>query len=115
MLKNFFNLKSVALIIFGLSSLNASSNIYSMQSGNVVSFGGLTNGVFFFTLSGPISNRGTCNTSGRFALNTTNPHHKTMMVQVLTAYAAEKNVQIVGLRTCTTWVDSDDVGSLAVQ
>lgn len=115
MFKKICNLKSATLIVACFLSLNASSNTYSMQSGTVVSFGGLTNGVFFFTLSGPISNRGNCNSSGRFALNTTNPNHKTMMVQILSAYVAEKNVQIVGLRTCTTWVDSDDVGSLAVQ
>ena len=115
MFKKICKLKSIAMVTICLSSVNAGANGYSYQSGNVLSFGGLTNGVFFFTLSGPISNRAACNTSGRFALNTTNPNHKTMMVQVLTAYASEKNIQIVGLGTCSTWVDSDDVGSLAVQ
>ena len=115
MFKKICKLKTIVLAMICFYTVNAGAIGYTYQSGTVLSFGGLTNGVFFFTLSGPISNRGTCNTSGRFALNTTNPYHKTLMVQVLAAYVAEKNVTIVGLGTCTTWLDSDDVGSLAVQ
>jgi len=114
MFKKICNLKSILQFMICLSSLNAGAIGLSYQSGTVISFGGLPNGIFFFTISGPISNKPTCNTTGRFALNTAIPNHKTMMVQVLSANVAEKNVTIVGLGTCTTWLDSDDVGSLAV-
>ena len=115
MYKLLFRKKTVVTIALIFSHLAANSVCCSVQTGTVTTIGSLTNGIFFFTLSGPISNRGACNTSARFALNTNNANHKTTMATILTAYAAEKQVQVVGLTTCTTWSDSDDVGSLSIQ
>jgi hypothetical protein len=111
----FFRKKTVITITLVFSHLVSNAVCCSIQNGTVTTIGSLTNGIFFFTLSGPISNRGACNTSGRFALNTNNANHKTTMATVLAAYAAEKQVQVIGLTTCTTWPDSDDVGSLSIQ
>jgi hypothetical protein len=111
----FFGKKTVIILALIFSHLAANSACCSVQTGTVTTIGSLTNGIFFFTLNGPITNRGACNTSGRFALNTNNANHKTTMASILAAYIAEKQVQVIGLTTCTTWSDSDDVGSLSIQ
>jgi hypothetical protein len=83
----------------------------SVTTGPIKSIGYLPHGIFFFTLDAQTNNAGACNTQRRFVLNTNIASQKTLMALVLSSQANGSRIQIVGMQTCNTWPDSEDVGA----
>jgi hypothetical protein len=84
----------------------------SVTTGTVKSIGYLPNGIFFFSLNGATNSPPSCNSQKRFALNTNISTQKNLMALLLASQASGTTLQVVGLQTCNTWPDSEDIGAV---
>ncbi len=84
----------------------------SVTTGHIKSINYLPAGIFFFSLDAQTNGASACNTQKRFSVNINNSTGKALMALVLASQASGTTMQILGLQTCTTWPDSEDVGSL---
>lgn len=99
----------VTVFAGALCQASVASACCSIASGTVTRISALPGGVFFFSLAGTEDRKPACNTSDRFAIST---NEKAIVAVVLSAYLSGRPVTVVGLQTCTTWGDSEDVGSV---
>ncbi len=94
-----------AVLMFSALAANADS-----QSGKIVGFVPYTKGgkeVFLFKFQG--NNTGGCNSSGRFAMDSTSLHFKATYAAILAAFNSQSDVFVAYSQSCNAWSNAWDV------
>ena len=90
-----------------IKALAGSSNISGQVSGYIVSSSG-ANELFIFKLNNSVPNG--CNKDGRFAIDSTSPHFKSVQSAVLASYHSQSNMKVYfQSNECTALSNSEDV------
>ncbi|TDF38551.1 hypothetical protein EYS14_12850 [Alteromonadaceae bacterium M269] len=104
--------------LLGLLLLTLSLNTFAgSQVGKVESLVvRASDGLIYFTLKdGALSGRPACATIGYWMIKDENSKVGNQQYSmILSAHAAGKRVQIVGMNTCTRWRDGEDVNSITL-
>lgn len=93
-----------------------------LSGANAVTVGGNVSGyVSVSDTAGPVllvkldsSSVEGCNTSGRFAISSTDTRYKATLAAVMAAYHAQSPVKVVYNQTCTAWSNSYDMSYVCV-
>ena len=107
-------MKKLLCISLGLLSTNlyAGTAVNATVTGFTPYSTGTAQIILFKTNS--LSGTPACNTTQRFAMNSTNPRFTNTVSAIMAAYAAGKPVQVKGLNTCAVWGNSEDVEHICV-
>jgi hypothetical protein len=96
--------------------LAISSNIFAAkQSGTITGFIPYSTGtkeILIFKLKDNIS--GGCNTTGRFAIDSTSVRYKATLSAVIASYHAQTPIKVEYKQTCNSWGNSADISFICV-
>jgi hypothetical protein len=108
--------KTILMACVSLVAMNA--NAYPLVAGIVTGYlsagtsVGQANEMFFFQITNQPG--GGCNTTNRFAINSTNNNFKTLVASVMAAYTTQTPINVQWQSTCNTWPNSYDANYVCV-
>ncbi|PTQ90496.1 hypothetical protein [Agitococcus lubricus] len=107
-------MKKLLFILAALSSVSAYAG--TSTGGTITGFSPYSSGTVEILIFKTSTLTGTpaCNTTQRFAINSNNIRYSNTTAAVMTAYSANKIVQVKGLGTCNVWGNAEDVDVICV-
>jgi hypothetical protein len=68
--------------------------------------------IFLFQLQGNVA--GACNTTGRFAIDSSSLHFKSVQAAIMAAFHSQSTVTVAYAQTCNTWGNAWDISYVCV-
>jgi hypothetical protein len=106
------------LLLAGACFFTPAAEASSTNAGNVERVLILSSGIVTFNLTGGRTALPSCQgptVPTRWAFNSSTTAGQSMLSLILTAYAANKQISVVGTGTCTDWSDTESVSLIVTE